>query len=60
MLKPREGRGELFYVDKNGERRDTKFHAQILGEKIDPAAKARRYLPAKPVNKPTPPDKADE
>jgi hypothetical protein len=57
--KPREG-SELFYVDANGRRRDAKFHEQILGRKFDPAAKARGYLPEKPVNPPTPPAKADE
>ena len=58
--KPRAGGGELFYVDEQGNKQDAALHAEILGEKMDPLARARRYLPEKPVNSPTPPAQADK
>ena len=66
----RRSGSEMFYVDASGRRRDAKFHEQILGQgdhgpglevsgkiKEGMLAKARRYLPAEPVNKPKEPAK---
>ena len=56
--KPFKGGGELFYLDEHGNKQDAALHEEILGEKFDAAAKARGYLPEKPIN--PPPAKADK
>ena len=33
--KPREGGGELFYLDEHGNQQDAALHEEILGERIN-------------------------
>jgi hypothetical protein len=66
----RRGGSELFFLDDNGRRRDAELHEEILSQGDDGPglevsskiresmlARARRYLPAEPVNKPKEPAK---